>query len=740
MEKITYRLTLDTFKGGIQKVLRGVYTGDVLSRRVAISLSAGSVPCKISDEESSVSAVMYVTKPSGVTNYGNCEIVDNVVYYDIIQYDVDVEGIVEMQLKVMSEDSVLYAPVFALEVQQSKNSDTIAEQSPQFTALEAALARAEEVYRKRLVSIELTDDLVFIAHYGDNSTYESDAIKNALAFVDDAEKARVIAENERVLAEEQRVLAELERVLAEQRRNSNYDNLWTSLNEVIKDTEELQKYVESLVEEGFITESRVLELIEEHGGGAVPDNVLVASEESAQTEPAPKVNADLFGGHGEDYFASAEDIENITNGTTQVGNAKMLDGHGAEYFASTEAVSYIQNKSDGTLNAAGWYRVAEYDCTTYPNVRKGVYPNSCDVTVKNAQATITSESHMLRLLSAYNHQRIVSVGSISASVNRTFTKARYTYDDTKAYFEVYYAQNTSNPVTVQVANHAKFSVNFSWKAITPTLTSETVSGVTVTTTYDIPADTIPETNADLANYLPLDGGTQDTVSRPVRTPVVVRSTHGSSTDTLIGFKKNDTWSGFLGIDGQTNPVFVNGGGTEKQTLLHTGNMADHVLPKSGGAVNGTLEVSGSEIVVDPLRVISNHKADNRVLIEFRKGSAVQGYLGFYGGNNPIFVNIATGASHTLFHDGNKPTGSYTGNGDATAREIATNGVGYMVLILGTAFATIVTPFGGITVDVNGTSVLPCASGNVKFSNGIITISSNDVRLNSSGTTYTYQVL
>lgn len=94
-----------------------------------------------------------------------------------------------------------------------------------------------------------------------------------------------------------------------------------------------------------------------------------------------------------------------------------------------------------------------------------------------------------------------------------------------------------------------------------------------------------------------------------------------------------------------------GAGTLRD-ILHTGNMADYVLPKTGGTVNGTVEVSGSDIVVDPLRVISNHKADNRVLIEFRKGSAVQGYLGFYGGNNPIFVNTATGASHTLHHDGN----------------------------------------------------------------------------------------
>lgn len=580
MEKITYRLTLDTFKGGIQKVLRGVYTGDVLSRRVAISLSAGSVPCKISDEESIVSAVMYVTKPSGVTNYGNCEILDNVVYYDIIQYDVDVEGIVEMQLKVMSEDSVLYAPVFALEVQQSKNSDIIAEQSPQFTALEAALAKAEEVYRKRLVSIELTDDLVFIAHYGDNSTYESDAIKNALAFVDDAEKARVIAENERVLAEEQRVLAELERVLAEQRRDSNYNNLWASLNEVIEDTEELQRYVESLVEEGFITESRVLELIEEHGGGAVPDNVLVASEESAQTEPAPKVNADLFGGKTPSDFASAEDIENITNGTTQVGNAKTLDGHEAEYFApKTDLANYLP-LTGGTLTKGSKITFEKTDDSTLSgNVDISVSKNSFGISEKGGN--IRGVTLDLTECANWNGSKFLHTGNMTDHV------------------------------------------------------------------------------------LPLSGGTTSG-------DIEVKGATGASRFKATSLNGNYNMSLVATNDGYTGLYdTVNG----KWMAQHTPDGTNTF----NGTASGNLSLTGGTVgdgdKLEPLRL----KGTTAALMGFTKSDGgVLGYLGINGSGNPMFQD-ANNVGRSLLHTGNKPTGTYTGDGSAY-KSIVIGGIGEYVLV------------------------------------------------------------
>lgn len=176
MDKICYRITLDTQKGGVQKLLHGFFAGDVLSRRIAISLVAGSTSCRLGK---SLTALMYVTKENGVTNYNACTISDNVVYYDVLQADIDAAGITEMQLKIIAGEIVLYAPVFALEVQESKVSDVQATTTPIYTALEEALRKAQEFYDTRLISIEVTEELIFIATYADGSTYSSDSIAQA---------------------------------------------------------------------------------------------------------------------------------------------------------------------------------------------------------------------------------------------------------------------------------------------------------------------------------------------------------------------------------------------------------------------------------------------------------------------------------------------------------------------------------------------------------------------------------
>lgn len=173
MDKICYRITLDTQKGGVQKLLHGFFAGDILARRIAVSLVAGSISCRLGE---GLTAVMYVTKGNGVTNYNACTVSDNVVYYDVLQADIDAAGITEMQLKIIAGETVLYAPVFALEVQDSKVSDTQAATTPVYTALEEALRKAQEFYDARLVSVEITEELIFTATYADGSTYSSDSV------------------------------------------------------------------------------------------------------------------------------------------------------------------------------------------------------------------------------------------------------------------------------------------------------------------------------------------------------------------------------------------------------------------------------------------------------------------------------------------------------------------------------------------------------------------------------------
>jgi hypothetical protein len=283
MNKINYRITLDAHKSGVQKTLHGFFAGDVLSRRIAISLVGGSTPCEYDEI---TAAIMYVTKPNGVTNYNACIVEENTIFYDVLQADIDTAGIVTMQFKVMSGESVLYAPEFAIEVQISKNSDTQATTTPTYTALEEALVKAEE--------------------YGNVAADAEEAVEKA---TEASQKA----------------------------------------NEAVKLATDLTEEVQGLIGENFITEEDVIDLIEEYGGGGgggsvtLPDNVLVASTESATSVEAPKLNADTLNGQPGSYYATASSVTNITNGTTKVGNADKLDGNDSTYFATAASVTDIVN-------------------------------------------------------------------------------------------------------------------------------------------------------------------------------------------------------------------------------------------------------------------------------------------------------------------------------------------------------------------------------------------------------------
>lgn len=97
-----------------------------------------------------------------------------------------------------------------------------------------------------------------------------------------------------------------------------------------------------------------------------------------------------------------------------------------------------------------------------------------------------------------------------------------------------------------------------------------------------------------------------------------------------------------------------------------------------------------------------------------------------------------GVDYTILHTGNKPSGSYTGNGDATARTIETGGIGNVVEIHSQNGTAIVTHSGAITLQsglING-----IAYSGAHCDGGVITIADTSAFLNASGVTYRYQIL
>lgn len=182
MELITYRVTLDTYKNGIQRTLQGFETADKMSRRISINLVAGGDTIEL--PPNNVVAMMYVTSPNASEPSVNaCEIHGNTVIYDV--EPITEAGITEMQLKILTTSprgakKVLVAPRFAVEVSLSGTADDKVEQTEKFTALENAIAKAEEIYNSRIVGVEIRKDCVFVVRYADGTIYESESLNEAL--------------------------------------------------------------------------------------------------------------------------------------------------------------------------------------------------------------------------------------------------------------------------------------------------------------------------------------------------------------------------------------------------------------------------------------------------------------------------------------------------------------------------------------------------------------------------------
>lgn len=106
----------------------------------------------------------------------------------------------------------------------------------------------------------------------------------------------------------------------------------------------------------------------------------------------------------------------------------------------------------------------------------------------------------------------------------------------------------------------------------------------------------------------------------------------------------------------------------------------------------------------------------------------------------LYVENADGSSsrYAIYGAHTKPWGSYTGNGAATVRQVNTTGNGYACIVHSASGTCIVMARGAIRVANSVFSWLP--SGQAYFKNGILYIATTDSALNTSGTSYSYEVL
>lgn len=159
--------------------------------------------------------------------------------------------------------------------------------------------------------------------------------------------------------------------------------------------------------------------------------------------------------------------------------------------------------------------------------------------------------------------------------------------------------------------------------------------------------------------------------------------------------------------------------------------ADKVLPLTGG----TLEAPHTT----PLAL--KNIASLWSLLKYEDTTGVLGHLGFSEKNKPIFVNADATNYYDVLHTGNKPEGTYTGNGSATSRTINTGGIGN-VIFLKSASSNLgfFSRNGGVMYNLQSKTFEYFYEDKMYFRDGNLYIATDSSLVNYNGSVFTYYVV
>lgn len=172
----------------------------------------------------------------------------------------------------------------------------------------------------------------------------------------------------------------------------------------------------------------------------------------------------------------------------------------------------------------------------------------------------------------------------------------------------------------------------------------------------------------------------------------------------------------------------------------------HFLPLTGGTLKGQINIldSVTNLLISlvnaegavNLKANGASNSDYRILALFNpdKRSDVTDSLKWYN----VVSGVNTG--YKIFGEHNKPSGTYTGNGNAASRAINTGGIGNALLLTGYGYAFFVTPRGALGVYYNNGTVTSLTYDKIRYENGVLTLATDDVAVNANGSLYEYECL
>ena len=189
-------------------------------------------------------------------------------------------------------------------------------------------------------------------------------------------------------------------------------------------------------------------------------------------------------------------------------------------------------------------------------------------------------------------------------------------------------------------------------------------------------------------------------------------------------------------DGQDYKVrlFIDGANLN---IHKTGQAPATLIDSNGGTINGALDFK-----------VGNYKgaiiADSELIIRNITDEATNTYTNIGIGDGRIGIAKFSNGNLSMYgdvlHTGNKPTGSYTGNGSATSRTINTGGIGSELLFRCGGEVGLFSKYGGVVFNSGMSQVFYFTAEEMKFENGVLTLATASVYVNDNGGSYEYRVL
>lgn len=208
---------------------------------------------------------------------------------------------------------------------------------------------------------------------------------------------------------------------------------------------------------------------------------------------------------------------------------------------------------------------------------------------------------------------------------------------------------------------------------------------------------------------------------------------GGATGLIIGFRSNQKygWQLFVSYDDAKQMLFrqiYNSVWTDWDSNAFASDLANYLLLTANAGQNIKAPV------FTPITLHNTYVGDTMTLLGFMANNVLLGGFGFDGVDNPI-VKISTGLNK-LLHTGNKPSGTYTGNG--VSRDVYIGGDGENVIVNfggnGTNFA--IVSYNGY-IAKKGASLL-CGDDVTTTNSGYLRINGSFDVFNLDGQPYRYQ--